>query len=215
MMEQRVALIGKVRLTLASAIAAVACAALTATTVGCTQQQQIDTKVVVAKIAQYEPEAQLAIDTIASVVATLSPADAIVVNLAMPIVDTDLVSIKTLCATYAATPNTGTLNSIKSTIEAMLSQNADQFLAANKISDPKSVASVKVALAGFRTILLLMDGAMQATQTPAQIAATAQSRNLKLKELEPYFSPHDKQQIEAATGHSFHHVMAYEESLGF
>jgi len=207
--------LSKVRLTLASAIAAVACAALTVTTVGCTQQQQTDTKVVVAKIAQYEPEAQLAIDTIASVVATLAPADAVIVNLAMPIVDADLVSIKNLCATYAATPNNGTLASIKSTIEAMLSQNADQFLAANKITDPKSVASVKVALAGFRTILLLMDGVLQTTQTPVQNAAAAQARTMKLKELEPFLNQQDKQKIELATGHSFHTVMAYEESLGF
>jgi hypothetical protein len=198
-----------------SCVAVMLCASMGMGLVGCTTQQQVDTKAVVAKIAQYEPEVALAVDTLASVVSVLAPADALLITVGQSAFDAAAAALKVACATYAATPNDGTLASVRSTLEQLLSLNADQFLAAAKISNPTSVASAKVAIAGVRTILLLMDGLFQTTQTTAQNVTTAQARNLKLKELEPFLSSRDKQQIEMATGHNFKTVMAYETSLGF
>lgn len=207
--------IGVINLNLTSAIAAVACAAVMAATTGCTPQQQANTKAVVAKVAQYEPEVALAVDTLATVVATLAPADALLITAVQTTFDSAAAALKIACALYAATPNNGTLASVRAALEQMLSLNADQFIAAAKISNPASIASVKVAIAGVRTILLLMDGLFQTTQTAAANTATAQARNLKLKELEPFLTQQDRQKIEVATGHNFRIVMAYETSLGF
>jgi hypothetical protein len=206
---------GSIRLNLASAIASVACAATLAATIGCTTQQQADTKVVVARIAQYEPEVALAVDTLATVVATLAPADALLISAVQATFDSAAAALKVACALYAATPNAGTLASVRSTLEQLLSLNADQFIAAGKISNPASIATAKVAIAGVRTILLLMDGLFQTTQTTAQNAAIAHARNLKLKELEPFLNHQDKNKIELATGHNFKTVMFYETSLGY
>lgn len=207
--------IGMIRTNLTSAIAAVACAAVMAATIGCTTQQQADTKVVVAKIAQYEPEVALAVDTLLTVVATLAPADALLITVGQSAFDGAAAALKVACVAYASTPNNGTLASVRATLEQLLSLNADQFIAAGKISNPASIATVKVAIAGVRTILLLMDGLFQTTQTTAQNVATAQARNLKLKELEPFLNSQDRNKIEVATGHNFKTVMFYETSLGY
>lgn len=201
--------------SVSSIVAILLCAAMVMIATGCTPQQQADSKAAVAKIATYLPEIDIAVDTVVSVVATFVPADATLIQAGESSFDASVTELKALCSMYAATPNTGTLASIQSALQQLLTTNASQFLAASNISNPVSVAAAKTAIAGVRVVLLLMDGVIQTTQTPAQTTASAQARVLKLKEIEPYLTASDKQRVEEATGHSFRTVYDYETAHGF
>ncbi|QHN04409.1 hypothetical protein FTO74_14330 [Granulicella sp. WH15] len=193
-------------------VALVLCFSLMFGLTGCTVKQQADAKAVVAKIVSYEPEVVLAVDALSTTLATFAPADAALISAAQQTFDAAFAALKVACDDYTATPNDGTLASISTALQQVLAVNANQFLAATHITNPVSVAAAKTAIVAVREVLLLMDGALQTTQTPAQNAAVAEARTLKLRDIAPYL---DKHKVEMATGHNFHVVYAYETSQGF
>jgi len=196
-----------------SAIALVLCVTMLAlSTTGCTPAQQQDAKAIVAKVAAYEPSLVTAVDTLASTVALFVPTDAALITASQAIFDASAAQLQTLCAAYAATPTASTLATIESVLTTLLNTNAAQFLAAAHISNPASVATAKLAIGGVRTILLLMDAALQGTQTAAQTAASQQARLMKLHDFVPYL---DKHQVEQATGVPFRVAVGFEEARGF
>ena len=129
-------------------IAMAICLSMTFCLMGCTPAQQTDFKAAVAKIAQYEPaEVDLAVDTLTSTISVFLPADAALITATQTAFDTAAAELKTLCATYAATPNAGTLASIQTTLNTMLSTNADpsSWLPARS-PIRRAVAEAKIAL---------------------------------------------------------------------
>lgn len=179
---------------------------------GCTPKQSTDLKTKIAKISAYEPELIVAVDTVASVVATFDPKDADLIASEQGKFNAIAAQLKSACDAYVAQPSPDTLTNIRTILTTLLDTNGDQFLAAARIVDPKSVASAKLAIGAVRTILLLMDSELQTTQTPAQTAALAQARTLKLATVAPYL---DKQRVQQATGVPFGVALRYEQSLGF
>ena len=199
--------------TAASAVALLLCCCMVLT--GCTVKQQADAKVVVAKIVSYEPEVALAVDSLASTVALFEPQDALLITAGEASFDAAFAALKVAADAYVATPNNGALASVRAALENVLAVNADQFLAAAKIHNPVSLAAAKAAIVGVREVLLLMDGALQTTQTTATNVATAQARTLKLKDVAPWVDEAGRDRVEAATGHSYRAVYSYETSLGY
>ena len=199
----------------ASLVALLLCCSLALT--GCTPQQQADTKAVIAKVISYEPEVTLAADSLASTVALFEPQDAVLITAGDAVFHTALGVLDVSARAYLATPNDGTLASVRTALESVLSINADQFLAAAQIKNPVSLAAAKAAIVAVREVLLLMDGAFQATQTPAVNAAAAQARTLKVSAIKPWLDrdPAYQQRVELATGHSYQAVYSYETSLGY
>lgn len=195
---------------LASGVAALLCASLLMLPLaGCTAKQTANTKAVIAQIVQYEPELATVVDTLSSTAATLAPGEAALITTGQATFDSAALELKALCDAYVATPNTTTLGSIRAAVDTLLATNADQFLAAAHISDPQHVAEAKLAIGGVRTVLLLIDGALQQiglNQTKVTIA------QLPLREVSPYL---DHKRIEAATGVPYVVAYNYERSLGY
>lgn len=199
----------------ASVVALLLCGAMLLT--GCTPQQQTDAKAVVAKVISYEPEVTLAADSLASTVSLFEPQDAVLITAGDAAFHTALSVLDVSARAYLATPNDGTLASVRAALESVLSTNADQFLAAAQIKNPVSLAAAKAAIVAVREVLLLMDGALQATQDPAANAAAAQARTLKVSAIEPWLErdPVFQRRVQQATGHSYSAVYRYETSLGY
>ncbi len=196
-----------VRTSVAAIIALVLCFTLT----GCTVKQQQNAKAVVAKIASYEPELQTVVDTLGSTLAVFLPGDAALIGVLLPAFDADAQLLQAALNDYTATPNNGTLLSLNTALQKVLADNADQFLAAAKISNPVSVASAKLAIGAVRTILLLMDGALQTVLPATIIHVNMQARTLKLRDVAPWL---DKHEIQVATGYPASWVIAYGEARG-
>ncbi len=182
---------------------------------GCTVKQQQDTKAVIAKVISYAPEIQLAEDSLTSTVSLFEPQDAALIFAGQAAFDAAKAALIVAGNAYLATPNNGTLASVRTALETVLSRNADQFLAAARISNPISLAAAKAGIVAVREVLLLMDGALQTTQSTATNIATAQARTLKLKDIAPWVDQAGRDKVEQATGHSYRMVYSYETSLGY
>ena len=181
---------------------------------GCTPQQQENAKAAVAKVIAYEPEVTGAVDTVAQVVSTFVPADALLITSSQTIFDQAMAELDVAAKAYIATPNAGTLASVNSVLQTLLTTNAAQFLAAAHISNPASVAMAKTAISGVRVILLLMDSLLAPQLSTSTVTADNAAQPIHLRDIEPYVDAQSKHRVEVATGHSYGHVYGFATAEG-
>jgi hypothetical protein len=197
-----------------SVVAVLLCSALAMSTLGCTPQQQANSKVIVQKIVNYEPEVVTASDLVASVVKTLAPADAALVTAGQSTFDGALAELTVAANAYIATPNAGTLASVNSVLQTLLTTNANQFLAAAHITDPASVAIAKTAISGVRVVLLLMDSLLAQLLPAATVTADNAAQPIHLRDIKPYIDHDSRERVVAATGVPYRVAFEYGEAHG-
>jgi hypothetical protein len=188
---------------------------LALSSLGCTPSQQANSKAIVEKMIAYEPEITSAVDIVSSVVATLAPADAALINAGQSTFNAAAAELLAAENAYVATPNAGTLASVNTVLQTLLTANANQFLAAAHISDPGSVAIAKAAISGVRVLLLLIDGLLTPVLPASTVTADNAAQPIHLRDIEPYVDAASKQRVEVATGHSYRVVYDYATAQGF
>lgn len=202
-----------VQTTLSSSVALLLCSTLLVGTVtGCTDKQQQTVKAAVAEIGVEIPKLQPLITAASATADVVLPAEAPLITLVTATTQLALATLAKLCDEYAASPSDSIWQSIVAVITELEANGAEAILNAAHIVNPQSRAIAQAALGALQTAILLLDGVVQHTRTPAENAAAAQARIVKLSELAPYL---DHRQVEEATGHSFQAVVGYETALGY
>ena len=195
--------------------AALVCALLSSTS-GCTNQQVLT---VVKDIGIYTEQAGPIVESLLPIIAALDtngntpdPAIAQYGTLAQ----TDLSLLAELCAAYTSAPSSTTYTRISSAVDALESNTDAALLAANNIVNPASRQKVLVTVASISAIVHIMDGFLQTAESPANVAAQARSRQIKLHQLTAFYSGQDRERIERAFhGLRFSVLIDEETRLGF
>jgi hypothetical protein len=99
------------------------------------------------------------------------------------VISNDLATLKSLCDQYEAGASASVYDSIVKLIDQIVTEGDSAVLQASGIKDQKSQAAVTAVLGGLDTILHVIDGYIQSTQTTAQIKATASKRTIKLNQV--------------------------------
>ena len=130
-------------------------------------------------------------------------------------IQSDLAELQTLCASYTSSPSTNVYDQILSVVDNIVVQGDSGLLAALQIKDPGTQQKVTVLFGSLSAVLHIIDGYLQATQSAAQVKATAAKRTIKLNAIHAYWSPSDKKMIENAAGVPFSTAYQHETALGF
>jgi hypothetical protein len=206
------------RSSIIGAVTAALCLSIVAfSTVGCTSAQVSQ---VVAEVEAQIPTAIALTNTVVSVVSLFNAAPGastgVVISPAVgTLITTDLNELETLCKQYETTPSTSVYSSILTLVDSLVTQGDSALLAAANITDPTTKAQATAALGSLDTILHMIDGYLQTTQTSAQIQATVARRAIKLKQVSPYFDHAALDKAAAQYHMTGDQVLDYETSLGF
>lgn len=170
-------------------IAQIACAitlasSLVFTTTGCTQA---DVDKTVALIESQIPTAIALTNTVISVVSMFGVASPSKVQTVGTTVSSDLATLQTLCAQYDATKDKTVFAKLVGLVDQIVTNGDTALLQAAAIKDPQSKAVATAALGALDTILHVIDGYVQQTQTTAQVKETAKRRQVKLSQISMYW----------------------------
>ena len=186
--------------------------------IGCTSQQ---VNTVVTDISQYLPTVLALLQdgiTIYSAVGassnTASPAAA-----ALATVQADVAALQQPIKDYlAASALSGTKTTYWTNIQALVdtaTKDADTLMQIAAVKDPGSQAAGVVVISSLDAAIHVLDGYVSSAQTPAQVAAKAAARSIKVSSMVKYWSQGDKQMVSAQLGKPFYVVLEAAELRGF
>lgn len=201
------------------AVALVSLCVSTMLPVGCTSQQ---VNSVVKNIDTYLPTALAILQdaiTIYGAVGTPQTAGNPAAS-ALATVQADLTAIQKPIQDYlAASAISGsTKQTAWTNIQALVdtaTKDADALMQIAAVKNPNSQAAGIVVISSLDAAVHVIDGYVSSAQTPAQVAAKAQARTVKLKAVVQYWSAGDKQMVAEAAGVPFGVALKAAESRGF
>jgi hypothetical protein len=188
------------------------CVGMVSTTTSCTSSQ---VTAVVQKISAFLPAVETFNSGVASVVAALEPQDAVLVLGVTTVVNNGMKELQSLTATYTASPNASTWQNIVALVDSLVTNGDAALLQASKISNPVSQVKATTVIGALDAVLHVIDGWVQSTQTPAQAAATAAARQVKLQSVVRYWSQQDKDRVAHELGVPFKMAYEHELALGY
>ncbi len=127
----------------------------------------------------------------------------------------DVSALESLCNDYATSPDASVYGRIESTIDKLVGESDTALLQVLAIKDPDTRQRVQLALAGFDAIIHTIDGFVQTTETASAVAAKAQARGIKLRQVASAWSVQDRGAIARAFGTSYESLLSRESLLGF
>lgn len=200
-------------------IAAVLCTSMVFTTVGCTQA---DVQKTVSLIAAELPTAISIASEVLTIVSAVGAtqgstgdgAQAQITAVGV-VIKSDLSELQTLVASYQGSPNPNTWASIINVVDTLVGQGDTALLAAADIKDPTSQAKATAIIGSLDAILHIVDGYIQATQTTAQVQATAKRRAVKLNQVSELWNKQIIADAAAKNGMTYTQVVAYETAQGY
>jgi hypothetical protein len=135
--------------------------------VGCTPAQKQTVLQIVTAINSHVPEVVAAAATVSATLAALTPADAMVIGVAIGAFDVLASSIQALTAAYIANPNATTLQQIQTAINTLEAQASTASLNALGIKDTVTIAALKALL----TAATIVFGLIAQTESVAMLDA--------------------------------------------
>jgi hypothetical protein len=203
-------------LSLGGTVAILSVSLVALPTVGCTSA---DVQKAVALVQAELPTAIALIGDIAPIIIAFAGTPGTTattpIQQTITVIQSDLGELQTLCASYTSSPSTDVYTSIMKVVDDLVTQGDSALLTAAKITNPTTQQQATVLIGSLSAVLHILDGYIQATQTTAQVKATAANRAIKLKSVRAYWSAEDKKGIEQATGVNFNVAYQHEVALGF
>lgn len=126
-----------------------------------------------------------------------------------------LTELQTLCASYTQNPSSATYQSMLNVIDTLVTTGDQALLQAAHISDPGSQQKATAIIGSLDVILHILDGYVQATQSPAQVKANASRRAVKLSQVMPLWRNQDMVEIGNAFDAPPEMVIARAQAYGF
>lgn len=167
-------------------VAITALSAMVLVPTGCNQQDVAKT---VALVESQLPTAIALTNTVLSVLATSGVLASDQQNNIGTVVTQDLTELQTLCTQYEAGANKGVFDSIVSLVDKIVTEGDASLLQAAQIKDPQTKATVTAALGALDTVLHIIDGYVQLSQSTQQVKAEAARRQVKLQSIHAYLDP--------------------------
>lgn len=200
----------------AGIVAALCLTIVTVPTIGCTQA---DVQKAVALVQAELPTAIALIGDVAPIIIAFAGNQGgtatTPVQQTITTIQSDLGELQTLCASYTSASSSSTYASILKVVDDLVTQGDAALLTAAQIKDPATQQKATVILGSLSAVLHILDGYVQATQTTAQVKATAAARTVKLNAVRSYWSDADKKGIEQAFDNPFDATYQHEVALGF
>ena len=187
------------------------CAVLLAGTVGCTQAQVQNAINVIE--AELPTAVSIATEVMTIVSAFSSTTDGAYMWTGGAKLQSDIADLETLLNKYKV--GASTWPDIVAAVDTLAGDGDQALLDLTQIKDANSRARVQTVLASLDAVIHIIDGAVQATQTQAQVKATAEKRAIKLKSVAVYWSESDKKQMSAVLGHSYSLLYSTAVAEGF
>jgi hypothetical protein len=161
---------------------------MTAVTVGVVGCTQADVDKTVALIESQIPTAIALTNTVIAAYSAFGAAapDNSAAASVGAVVTNDLAELQQLCAQYTAQPNKNAFQSIVNLVDKLVTEGDTALLDAAAIKNVQTRSSVTAAIGALDTILHVVDGYVQSTQSTAQVKATAQRRQVKLRQISMY-----------------------------
>jgi hypothetical protein len=202
-------------LSVGATVAVLSISLVTVPTVGCTQA---DVQKAVALVQAEIPTAVALIGDIAPIIIAFADApgaSTTPIQATISTIQSDLGELQTLCASYTSAPSSSIYASILKVVDDLVTQGDGALLTAAQIKDPATQQKATVLLGSLSAVLHILDGYVQATQSVAQVKATAANRTVKLKAVRAYWSSEDEKGIEKASGVPFIVTYRNAQALGF
>jgi hypothetical protein len=195
----------------------IVCVALTCFAVACTQAQ-VDTAV--SKIANYIPAVKALVSVAGGLTDAIDPAAAIVVTPVVAVVTNGLTQMQTVCTTYTAAnaPSSTKVSAWQAIIQisdTMVQSTDAALLQAVAIKDTGSQAKAVAAIGGIDAALHIIDGWVSQAQPAAAVQTKTTARNIKLKDVAPYWDAADRLEVAHKMGASFNTVYTEATAAGF
>lgn len=184
------------------------------TVAGCKGGQ---TSLNVAKFVQNEtPAIESAADAIATAVATLLPADAILTNAALATFNATLNSVDAVAKAYIANPSPSALTNLENALVAVQNSIGTTIASLGKLGIPSDVLLTITGGVNFATtIILALLGAVQSVSTKAQLDNMRSLETVKVASLRPFMDRNAAEQIAAANHVTVGQYFATEYQMGF
>lgn len=187
------------------------CCVMLYVTIGCTVESE---KQAAQDIANALPQLTPYIVTAQSIIDTLDPAAAPLVDAGVIAINAGSALIQVALTNYANSPSATSWGAIVDAVTQTLNTNANTILNLAHISNPESRARALVVMGAIQTALLLLLSIIQRVHdaiTSAKLKSAAAVANVKVAMYQQYL---DKHQV-ATAGYSFHSAVAYETAQGF
>lgn len=179
-------------------------------TIGCTNAQVND---VLTKIAAEIPTAIAFADTAGPIVATLDPAIAIPVGIAVAAVNAGLPVLQAEITAYLANPNASVLAKIEAAINELITQNT-AALKAFGIKSEGTQAQALAVMGSLNAVLIVIDGWIQQIQPGSVTKANAAARTTKLAMVDQYLNHDILNKAAVAQGTTYQAFAQHEAQLG-
>jgi hypothetical protein len=184
---------------------------LMASAMGCTSPQ---VNQVLQEIANQIPTAIAIADTVGPLVATVDPAVAPLVGVAVMAVNAGLPLLQADINAYLANPNASILARIEAAINNIITQNTAALQAVGIKNGGKQTA-ILAALGSLNAVLIVIDGYIQQIQSNSTTKANAAARTVKLSQVDKYLDHSILNQVAQNNGTTYAAFYAHETALGF
>lgn len=158
-------------------------------TTGC---DQADINKTVALIESQIPTAIALTNAVISAYAAFgssNPDTAIATSNISRTVTMDLQELQALCDNYTAAPGKDSFSKVVASVDKIVTEGDQALLQATGIKNTQSQAAATAAIGALDTILHVIDGYVQMSQSTAEVKVTAQRRTVKLRQVSMYFQP--------------------------
>jgi hypothetical protein len=200
------------KLSIPAIAAVVAASLIIAPTTGCSSA---DVQKAVSLVQAEIPTAIALIGDLAPIIIAFAGPNGGQVSTAVPQINQKLTDLQALCQQYTANPGNDTFSSIVNMVDQLVTEGDTALLDLANVKSSPSQATAMTLLGSLSAVLHIIDGYVQATQSAAQVKATAQRRAVKLQAVHAYWSQQDKKQIESAFNTNFDKLYSQELAIGF